>query len=84
MAAVTFSTSTVPRDVDPAMADKDADPRFVVAHIMLQRIGLLRDEGIARRRQKLHGHGGGGAGLGHGLRDVLGFLEGAGDENTGP
>ena len=71
-------------DIDAAMTDKHANPRLFISNIMLSRICLFRDEGIACLRQQFHRHGGRGARLGYGFGYIFGFLERTGDENTGP
>ena len=71
-------------DVDPAVTDKDPDPRFLPAHIPLRGICLLLEECAPARGDGLRREGRGPACLGHGLGYVLGTLKGAADVDPLP
>ncbi len=71
------------RDVGPAAADKDADPRFLPGHVPLRR-GLLEPHKRApSRAEQFRGSGSSRAAVHHGLGDVPGSLEPARDEHPG-
>ena len=71
-------------DVAAAMADEDADPRRLVGHVALGRIGLGPDAAAAGLGQQGHRPGRGRAGLHHRVGNVLGLLERAPHEHAGP
>ncbi len=71
-------------DVAAAMADEDADPRRLVGHVALGRIGLGADAAAAGLGQQGHRPRRGRAGLHHRVGNVLGLLERAPDEHARP